>query len=84
MVYFHWDIFFSKSSYTTNQDDNATISSIKSMIKNIIDTENKNKPFSDQKISEILHSQGITISRRTVAQYRDQLSISDCRIRKLY
>jgi len=54
------------------------------MIKNIIDTENKNKPFSDQKISEILHSQGITISRRTVAQYRDQLSISDCRIRKLY
>ena len=76
--------FFSKSSYTTNQDDNATISSIKSMIKNIIDTENKNKPFSDQKISEILHSQGITISRRTVAQYRDQLSISDCRIRKLY
>lgn len=76
--------FFSKSSYKINKNESTTIDNIKSIIKNIIDTENKNKPFSDQKITELLHSRDINISRRTVAQYRDSLSIPDCRIRKLY
>ena len=40
------------------------------MIKDIVRSENKKKPYSDGKITELLLRQGIQISRRTVAKYR--------------
>ncbi|MBU4374034.1 MAG: RNA polymerase factor sigma-54, partial [Euryarchaeota archaeon] len=48
---------------------------IKSKIKNLIENEGKENPLTDQKITERLKQQGISISRRTVAKYRDQLKI---------
>ena len=40
----------------------------------LIETENKQKPFSDQEIVEQLKTEeGIVVSRRTIAKYRDQL-----------
>ena len=56
---------------------------VKEKIKKIIEYENQEKPFSDQKISKVLNDQGIQITRRTVAKYRDQLKISGSRDRKV-
>ena len=51
-------------------------------IKKIINAENKNKPFSDDKIAYILQNQGINIARRTVAKYRDIIGAPVARLRK--
>lgn len=57
---------------------------IKSCIKNIIGQEEKKKPFSDRLIAEKLQKMGISISRRTVAKYRDSMHIKDALGRKEY
>ncbi len=49
--------------------------SVKDIIRKIIAEEAKGKPLSDQHISEILKRDGITIARRTVAKYREELGI---------
>lgn len=56
-------------------DGGISSTSIKSIIKEIIDGENSKKPLSDQQIVKILKSKNIDISRRTVAKYRDELGI---------
>ena len=56
---------------------------VKEKIKEIIEYENQEKPFSDQKISKVLNDQGVQITRRTVAKYRDQLKIPGSRDRKV-
>ncbi len=65
--------FFMKSLNSVN--GNIAVTSVKDEIKNIIDSEPKEKPYSDQKIVEILQKKGIKIARRTVAKYREELSI---------
>lgn len=58
--------------------DSGTVESaitIKGKIKSIIESENVKKPYSDQKIAELLLIEGIQIARRTVAKYREELGI---------
>lgn len=62
-------------------EDNS-VDSIKETIKEVIDNEDKNKPLSDQKITNLLKDKGIEISRRTVAKYRSELNIPDASGRK--
>lgn len=62
---------------------NVTTDSIKGMIKALIDDEDKTKPLSDQKISEILSKKGINIARRTVAKYREEMAIASTADRKI-
>ena len=75
--------FFFTSGLSTNTGDISS-TSIKSMIKDLIEVEDSKKPYSDQKISDILKSKGISISRRTVAKYRDELEIPSSTMRKRY
>ncbi len=49
--------------------------SVKNIIKKILIEENSRKPFSDQHITEILKKDGISIARRTVAKYREEMGI---------
>lgn len=56
--------------------------SLKDKIKKIIDNEDKETPYSDDEITEILSKQGTKISRRTVAKYRDEMRIPNCSERK--
>lgn len=72
------------SSGLLGDDGDISSISIKSTLKELIDGENIKKPYSDQKISEILKSQGINISRRTVAKYRDELNIPSSSMRRRY
>jgi len=48
---------------------------IKSRIKDLIENENKEKPLTDQEIVDLLKKDGISISRRAIAKYRNQLKI---------
>lgn len=48
---------------------------IKQMIKEWIQKENRKKPYSDQKLKELLEKEGISISRRAVAKYREEMNI---------
>nr|WP_291567792.1 RNA polymerase factor sigma-54 [Clostridium sp. UBA2485] len=69
------------NSLNTMNDDIST-NNIKKKIKEIIDGENKKKPFSDSTICNMLNNEGIMISRRTIAKYREQLGIFSSSQRK--
>ena len=69
------------SGVSSNDDDMATIK-IKNEIKKITNEENKEKPLSDQAISDILAKNNMNISRRTVAKYREELGIKSSSMRK--
>ena len=62
--------------------DSVSAVSIKEMIRKMIDSENPRKPLSDQALTGMLASEGIDITRRTVAKYRDQLRIPGSRDRR--
>ncbi len=49
--------------------------SIKTFIRELVETEDREKPLSDQRLAELLQERGINISRRTVAKYREEISI---------
>lgn len=70
------------SSYGNTED--VSVIKIKDMIKNIISSENKSKPESDQNICDELNRKGMNISRRTVAKYREELGIKSSSKRKRY
>lgn len=75
--------FFSVGIRGENRKENSA-DHIKRCIKQIIDQEEKKKPFSDRLIAEKLQKMGISISRRTVAKYRDSMKIKDALGRKEY
>lgn len=78
-------VFELRSFFTTGLSENAISNkTVQAMITRIIAEEDKHKPLSDQKITEQLKHQGITISRRTVAKYRLQLNIGGTAQRKKY
>lgn len=67
------------------QEDGSDMGSarILNAIKQLIDTEDRQKPLSDQALTNALESQGIRIARRTVAKYREEdLKILPARLRK--
>lgn len=70
------------TSYVNISNEEVSVSNVKKDIERIIEGENKNKPFSDSVICEQLNKQGIDISRRTVAKYREELGIKSSSQRK--
>lgn len=67
--------YFFNSSINTTGGDSIASESVKSRIKEIVGGENPKKPYSDQKLVELLHEHGIDIARRTVTKYREMLGI---------
>lgn len=64
------------STAVSNQDgDSVAAEAIKTRIRQLVHNENPLKPLSDNKISELLAKENITVARRTVAKYREQLKI---------
>ena len=74
--------FFFSSGIETEDGDEISARSAKDIISQLIDQEDKKEPLSDQRIADILHEKGLRIARRTVAKYREQLSIPPARYRK--
>ena len=75
--------FFFSTGYTSSKGEAVSAKAVKDYIKEIIDSEDKKKPFSDSAIAKILKEKyGIKIARRTVTKYREELGIPSIRERK--
>ncbi|RZT21723.1 RNA polymerase factor sigma-54 [Fictibacillus sp. BK138] len=76
--------FFSAKIYTQD-GGSASATSAKTEIKKLVESENKLKPLSDQVLAALLEqNSGLSISRRTVAKYREELNIPSSSKRKRY
>jgi len=74
--------YFFNSGINTTGGDSVASESVKNKIKEIIASEDSRKPYSDQKIVELLRRQGIDIARRTVTKYREMLGVGSSTQRK--
>jgi len=74
--------YFFSEGISTESGEEVSSREVKQIIKDIIEGEDKNKPFSDDKLEKILNDKGYNIARRTVAKYREQLNIPVARLRK--
>ena len=74
--------FFSESLQTSTGEEVSTLE-VKKILTEIISQENKRKPLSDEKPKNLLQDKNYNIARRTVAKYREQLSIPVARLRKV-
>ena len=74
---------FFTSGIESSDGEDLSVVQVKERIKDILANEETDKPFSDQKIAEALNHDGIQITRRTVAKYRDQMHIPGSRQRKM-
>jgi RNA polymerase sigma-54 factor len=86
---FELKYFFSESIPThageggENSEGEAVANKVvKSRIKDIIDAESGTEPLSDEKIVQLLNTEGFDVARRTVAKYREQMNIPVARLRK--
>jgi len=76
--------YFFNSSISRVAGEDIASEAVKNHIKQLVSTEDSKNPYSDQKIVELLKSQGIEIARRTVAKYREVLGILPSSKRKRY
>lgn len=79
---FELKYFFSSHVSTINGEE-CSSTAIRALIKKLIAEENKKKPLSDNKIAQLIAKQGIQVARRTVAKYREEMSISPSNERKM-
>jgi RNA polymerase sigma-54 factor len=76
--------YFFSSGVTGGSGEGMSSNSIKTFIKEIVESEDPKKPYSDQEMVEILSRKGIEISRRTVAKYREGMNILSSSKRRRY
>lgn len=74
--------FFFSSGLATVTGEDISARGVKDKIRNLVAQENPQNPLTDQKIVDLLESDGVWIARRTVAKYRDQLGVLPARMRK--
>ncbi len=73
--------FFSESMQK-NDGEEVSTREVKTILKDIIESEDKKKPLTDEQLKKMLNEKGYNIARRTVAKYREQLGIPVARLRK--
>jgi RNA polymerase sigma-54 factor len=67
--------FFFHSSLSNSRGIDVSSLSIKERLRKIIEAENPGKPLSDSEITSIFQKEGLKISRRTIAKYREDMKI---------
>jgi len=75
--------YFFNSAINSMQGESIASESVKEHIKNIIKSEDKHRPYSDQEVADILKGHNINAARRTVAKYRENLGILPSRKRRM-
>ena len=75
--------FFFSDGYTTEEGEELSVREIKQLLKECIEHENKENPYNDDELADILREKGYPIARRTVAKYRQQLNIPTARLRRI-
>ena len=74
--------YFFSSGLATTSGEAISARSVRDKILKLVEEEDVHKPLTDQKIVELLKTNGVKIARRTVAKYRDQLGVLPARMRK--
>lgn len=74
--------YFFSSHVSTEGGGECSSTAIRALIKKLVAAENPVKPLSDSKIADVLADQGIKVARRTIAKYRESLSIPPSNQRK--
>jgi RNA polymerase sigma-54 factor len=74
--------YFFSSHVSTSGGGECSSTAIRAIIKKLIAQENARKPLSDSKITQLLEEKGINVARRTIAKYRESLSIPPSNERK--
>ncbi len=74
--------YFFSSHVSTESGGECSATAIRAIIKKLVAAETPSKPLSDNKMAAILAEQGINVARRTIAKYRESLSISPSNERK--
>lgn len=74
--------YFFSEGISTKTGEDVSSREVKHVLKELVNSENKKKPLSDDKLEKLLKEKGYRIARRTVAKYREQLGIPVARLRK--
>ena len=74
--------YFFNSAINSMEGDSIASESVKEHIRNIIKSEDKSRPYSDQEVADLLKNHNIDVARRTVAKYRETLGILPSRKRR--
>jgi len=74
--------YFFSSHVSTENGGECSSTAIRALIKKLVAAETPSKPLSDSKMAELLAEQGINVARRTIAKYRESLSIPPSNQRK--
>ena len=73
--------FFTEGIVTSSGEEISTMQ-IKQLLKGLLDEEDKRRPYTDDKLKELLNEHGYPVARRTVAKYREQFHVPVARLRK--
>lgn len=74
--------YFFSESLTNDDGEEVSTREVKKILQNLIENEDKKKPWTDESLAKELKNKGYNIARRTVAKYREQLDIPVARLRK--
>ncbi|MCL2074286.1 MAG: RNA polymerase factor sigma-54 [Marinilabiliaceae bacterium] len=74
--------FFFSEKIQTETGEEVSTREIKKILENCINNENKQKPLTDEQLTEILKEKSYNIARRTIAKYRERMGIPVARLRK--
>ena len=74
--------YFFSEGLATESGEEVSSREVKNELKEIIDNEDKQKPLSDQALTDMLKKRGYKVARRTVSKYRENMQIPVARLRK--
>lgn len=74
--------FFTHKATQSNEGEDVTARQVMAALRRIIEQEDKQQPFSDERLTQLLQADGFNIARRTVAKYRELMGIPVARMRK--
>jgi RNA polymerase sigma-54 factor len=75
--------YFFSESVQGPEGGSTSLMVLKRRVKQIIEAEDPSKPLTDEQITKLLHSQGIQVTRRTVAKYREDMKIPSTHQRRV-
>ena len=74
--------YFFSEGLINKAGEEVSTRELKKVLQEIVDSENKQKPYTDEQLVAVLAEKGYNVARRTIAKYRDQLGIPLARLRK--
>jgi len=75
--------FFFSEAVQGPSGGGTSLINLKRLVKKMIEEEDPAKPFTDEQITQHLREQGITVTRRTVAKYREDMRIPSTHQRRV-